>query len=344
VDNLGTFEFLVDAAAAAAAGDEGAFAFIEANPRLQVEHTVTEEVTGVDLVKLQLRLAGGCSLAELGLGGDPPEPRGTAVQARVNPETIAPDGGVRPAGGTLAVFELPSGPGVRVDTAGHVGYRTNPRFDSLLAKVVGHTPAPSFAEALARTARALDEFRIDGVATNLGFLRRLLPRPEVAADRVETAFVTEHAAELVGSDERGSSASTAAFAGAKVDPTDPLAVLVHGKSGVAAPETLALESDGGAEIVAPMPGTIGGIRVREGDPVYAGAQLLVMEAMKMEHVVRARAGGVVRHVLVHVGDAVLEGSPLVLVEESAEELAGTAAPEDIDLDEVRADLADALRR
>src|SRR5262249_53565085 len=163
-------------------------------------------------------------------------------------------------------------------------------------------------------------------------------------NRVDTAFVTEHAAELVGSDERGSNASTAAFAGAKVDPTDPLAVLVHGKSGVAAPETLALESDGGAEIVAPIAGPIVTNDRREGDRVSGGAQLLVMEAMKMEHVVGARAGGVVRHVLVHVGDAVLEGSPLVLVEESAEELAGTAAPEEIDLDEVRADLADALRR
>ena len=97
-DNLGTFEFLLDASAG---GDDAPFVFIEANPRLQVEHTVTEEVTGADLVKLQLRLASGCSLGDLGLDGPPAAPRGYAVQARVNTETIAADGGVRPAGGTL---------------------------------------------------------------------------------------------------------------------------------------------------------------------------------------------------------------------------------------------------
>jgi acetyl/propionyl-CoA carboxylase alpha subunit len=340
-DNLGTFEFLLDATAT---GDDARLVFIEANPRLQVEHTVTEEVTGADLVKLQLRLAAGCSLAELGLDGQPSAPRGFAVQARVNTETIAADGGVRPAGGTLRTFELPSGPGVRVDTAGHVGYRTNPRFDSLLAKVVGHTTASS-AEALARTARALGEFRIEGASTNLGFLRRLLAHPDVVASRVDTGFVAEHAAELAGGDDSSDDGSpSAALAGAKVDSGDPLAVLVHGKSAGTRSGTLAVASDGGAEIIAPMQGTIVSIDVREGDPVYAGAQLLVMEAMKMEHVVRATSGGVVRQILAHVGDAVLEGSPLLLIEESAGDVAGAAAPEEADLDEVRPDLAEAQRR
>src|SRR5262249_6221413 len=321
-------------------------AFIEANPRLQVEHTVTEEVTGVDLVKLQLELAAGCSLAELGVDRpDRSEPRGFAVQVRVNTETIAPDGSVRPAGGTLSAFDLPSGPGVRVDTAGHVGYRTNPRFDSLLAKVVGHGTSGSFAEALARAARALAELRIEGVATNSAFLRRLLARPEVVANRVHTGFVMEHAAELAGLDDgSGGASSSAALAGAKVDPTDPLAVLVHGKSGAVRSATLALAAEGSAEVVAPMQGTIVSIDVREGEVVYAGAQLLVMEAMKMEHVVRASVGGVVRQVLVHVGDAVLEESPLVVIDESTDETAGAAAAEEVDLDEVRGDLAEAMRR
>src|SRR5215472_14072822 len=134
-ENAGTFEFLVDADADASA----AYAFIEANPRLQVEHTVTEEVLGVDLVRTQLELAAGRSLADLGLAqADVPAPRGYAVQVRINTERMDADGTTRPASGTLTAFEMPSGPGVRVDTCAHVGYRTNPNFDSLLAKLVGH--------------------------------------------------------------------------------------------------------------------------------------------------------------------------------------------------------------
>ena len=141
-DSLGTFEFLLDTEAP----DEAAsFAFIEANPRLQVEHTVTEAVTGVDLVVAQLRLARGATLAELGLQLPPPLPRGIAVQARVNLETTAADGDVVPTSGTLTTFEPPAGPGVRVDTFGYGGYRTNPSFDSLLAKVVVHAPDNDFA-------------------------------------------------------------------------------------------------------------------------------------------------------------------------------------------------------
>ena len=132
--SLGTFEFLVDE------GDESNFAFIEANPRLQVEHTVTEEVTGVDLVKAQLRIAGGASLADLGLEQDAiPAARGHAIQCRVNMERMQPDGEVHPSGGMLTSFEPPLGPGVRVDTYGYPGYTTNPNFDSLLAKVITYS-------------------------------------------------------------------------------------------------------------------------------------------------------------------------------------------------------------
>src|SRR5205085_1913693 len=113
-DNIGTFEFLIDAS------DPGAvdprFAFIEANPRLQVEHTVTEEITGIDLVKTQLRLAGGATLAELSLTQEKvAPPRGLAIQTRINMETMTADGTAMPAGGTVTVFEPPSGPGIRVD-------------------------------------------------------------------------------------------------------------------------------------------------------------------------------------------------------------------------------------
>jgi pyruvate carboxylase len=160
----GTFEFLLDVT------DNSTIAFIEANARLQVEHTVTEEVTGIDIVRAQLAIASGATLAKLGLTQDKiPAPRGVAVQARVNMETMAADGGARPAGGTIAAFEPPSGRGIRVDAFGYAGYRTSPRFDSLLGKVIVHAPDGTLAEAMAKAYRALSEFRITGVATNIGF-------------------------------------------------------------------------------------------------------------------------------------------------------------------------------
>src|SRR5262245_22805948 len=126
LDNLATVEFLV----AAAAGENATFAFIEANPRLQVEHTVTEETTGLALVGIQIELASGRTLHELGLDQERvPEPRGAALQVRINMETMTPDGAVRPAAGTLTAFEPPSGPGIRVDTSGYVGGRPSSRFD-----------------------------------------------------------------------------------------------------------------------------------------------------------------------------------------------------------------------
>ena len=122
----GTVEFMVS-------GER--FAFIEANARLQVEHTVTEEITGIDIVRAQLEVAAGRSLDEIGLGqADIPSPRGFAIQARINMETMQRDGNARPGGGTLSLFEVPSGPGLRTDTYGCQGYTTNPAFDSLLGQ------------------------------------------------------------------------------------------------------------------------------------------------------------------------------------------------------------------
>jgi acetyl/propionyl-CoA carboxylase alpha subunit len=340
LDNLCTIEFLV----APGAGLDGwSFAFIEANPRLQVEHTVTEEVTGLDLVRLQIELAAGGSLGEL----EPQPPRGFAVQARVNAETMGPDGQVRPAGGLLATFEPPTGPGVRVDTYGYAGYRTNPRFDSLLAKVVARTATADVADAFARTARALDEFAIEGVATNLPLLRRLLRHPEVHAMRVHTRFVEEHAAELAvpeGAEPR----TSPALAGARVDALDPLAVLAHGKHAAAERRDVGTEvdatRDGMVVVVAPMQGTVIGVDVDEGDVIQAGQPLLLMEAMKMEHVVVAPAAGVIRQLLIAVGDTVYEGAPLAYLEAGHVETGAGGAGEAVDLDEIRPDLAEALQR
>jgi acetyl/propionyl-CoA carboxylase alpha subunit/acetyl-CoA carboxylase carboxyltransferase component len=371
-DNLGTFEFLVDA------GDqkrEAPFAFIEANPRLQVEHTVTEEVTGVDLVKLQLKLAAGYSLAELGLlQDDVPHPRGFAIQLRINLESMGADGVAKPSGGTITAFEMPSGPGLRTDTFGYAGYTTSPRFDSLLAKLIAHSPTNDFADAIAKAYRALCEFRIEGVPTNIGFLQSLLQHPAFAANELYTRFIDDHIAELVAaanSDHRRlffeSASSNGAVrpgpqvgsrqAGARIDTSDPLAVLHHGKGGAgdapaaanapapAAPSAFSLDGpDGTVAITAPMQGTIISIDVREGDAVHRGGQLFVMEAMKMEHVIKAASSGIVRQIAVAAGDAVFEGAPLAFIEESAVQAVAAVAAETVDLDRIRADLAEVRDR
>jgi acetyl/propionyl-CoA carboxylase alpha subunit/acetyl-CoA carboxylase carboxyltransferase component len=364
LDNLATVEFLVGAD-----GDEdAALAFIEANPRLQVEHTVTEEITGLDLVRIQLELASGRTLAALGIDlGQAPEPRGIAMQVRINMETMAPDGTARPAGGTLTAFEPPSGPGIRVDTFGYPGYRTSPRFDSLLAKLVVSARSGELADVAAKAHRALCEFTIAGVPTNAVFLQSLLRHPALRANRVHTGFVDEHVTELLAPDappqplvfERPASARGM---GARVDPDDPLAVLAHGKRAPSADELRAsgvpevpdppgcasameiTAPEGTVPLVAPVPGTVVSVSVRAGDTVRAGDEVLVMEAMKMEHVIQAHTSGTVRAITVARGDTVLDGHALAFIEEMALERVVEDAGEEIDPDIIRPDLAEVAAR
>ncbi|EHP38390.1 pyruvate carboxylase., propionyl-CoA carboxylase [Cupriavidus basilensis OR16] len=182
---IGTFEFLL--------GNDGEFWFMEANPRLQVEHTVTEMVTGVDLVQVQLAIAAGQDLGRLGLA-QAPAPRGIAVQLRINAEHLDAQGQLRPASGRIDAYEPPSGPGVRVDGAGHAGMTVNPRFDSLLAKLIVHEPGGNYARALAQAYRALCEFRIEGIDTNRRLLQDLLLRDDVRRNAVHTQYLDAGAA------------------------------------------------------------------------------------------------------------------------------------------------------
>lgn len=356
-ESLGTFEFLVGTDPR-----DPAVAFLEANARLQVEHTVTEEVTGLDLVRIQLEVASGKMLAELGVAENTvPPPRGHAIQVRVNMETMTREGDARPAGGRLSAFELPSGPGIRVDTFGYGGYATSPRYDALLAKVIVSDPSTDYATAVARTRRALGELRIEGVTTNATFLRALLAHPDVIANRVHTRFVEEHAAELVEAADRlaappfESSDAARALAGARVDSSDPLAVLRHGKGEDARPDTgrtpmptpaapEVVAPDGTCAVFAPLQGTILGLDVAEGEEVCAGQPLLVMEAMKMEHVVAAPVGGVVRRLGVTAGDAVFEGHALLFLEEREVAALPVESGAVLDLDDVRPDLAEVYER
>jgi acetyl/propionyl-CoA carboxylase alpha subunit/acetyl-CoA carboxylase carboxyltransferase component len=346
-ENAGTFEFLVDARA----GER--FAFIEANARLQVEHTVTEEVLGIDLVKAQLRIAAGATLAEIGLQENALlRPRGYAMQLRVNMETMQRDGTTRPTSGTLTAFEPPAGPGVRVDSFGYAGYGTSPAFDSLLAKVIAHSSSDNFTDVVQRAYRALCEFRIEGVATNVGFLQNLLCHPAVESNEVDTTFIERHASELAASDSghprlyaqpAASPAAKTALAGARIDTSDPLAVLHHGKQARRADVTTGARTDG-AVLRAPMQGTIVSVDVRSGDLVRRGRQVIVMESMKMEHVIEAAEGGHVVDIMVAEGDAVLEGAPLLAVRAADVEHDDVEVAQSVDLDHIRRDLAEVKAR
>jgi acetyl/propionyl-CoA carboxylase alpha subunit/acetyl-CoA carboxylase carboxyltransferase component len=346
-ENAGTFEFLVDAR-----GGER-FAFIEANARLQVEHTVTEEVLGIDLVKAQLRIATGATLAEIGLQENALlRPRGYAMQLRVNMETMQRDGSTRPTSGTLSAFEPPAGPGVRIDSFGYAGYRTSPAFDSLLAKVIAHSSSDNFTDVVQRAYRALCEFRIEGVATNVGFLQNLLCHPAVESNEVDTTFIERHASELAAGDSghprlyaqpAASPAEKTALAGARIDTSDPLAVLHHGKQARRSDVTTGSSTDA-AVLRAPMQGTIVSVDVSSGELVRGGRQVIVMESMKMEHVIEASQGGHVIDIMVTEGDAVLEGAPLLAVRAADVEHDDAEVTQSVDLDHVRRDLAEVKAR
>ncbi|TVT53002.1 hypothetical protein FNH05_12325 [Amycolatopsis rhizosphaerae] len=318
-DNLGTFEFLVD-------GEE--FFFIEANPRLQVEHTVTEEVTGIDLVRTQIRVALGATLPELGLTA-PPDPRGTAIQARVNLETLGEDGTFRPGAGRISAFVPPSGPGVRVDTYGYAGYQAGPRYDSLLAKVVCH--AEDFAAATARLDAALGDFLVEGVPTNLDLVQGILRDAAFTGTRWDTGFLERRLPSLL--------AHTRTTPRATAAPPNPVALDTPEVAEV--PEV----PEGAVAVAAPMTGTVVELKAEAGLTVGPGTAVAVIESMKMEHVVGAPAAMTIGQVLVSPGDLVVEGAPLVHGEpaEHPGDEAGEAAVEAVDAD-WSAEVAEIARR
>ena len=178
--NAGTVEFLVD--------QDGNHYFIEVNPRIQVEHTVTEQVTGVDLVQAQIRIAGGATFADLGIEQAGIETRGVAIQCRVTTED--PQLGFQPDSGRIEVFRSGGGMGIRLDGgSGYAGAMVTPDYDSLLVKVTAH--ALSFEQAVQKLQRALAEFRVRGVKTNIPFLQKVLAHPRFACGGTDTAFVDD---------------------------------------------------------------------------------------------------------------------------------------------------------
>tara|TARA_B100001059_G_C17828391_1_gene582961 strand:+ start:156 stop:3545 length:3390 start_codon:yes stop_codon:yes gene_type:complete len=354
--SLGTFEFLVDTRATSPS-----FVFIEANARLQVEHTVTEEVTGIDLVRSQILVAMGSTLKDLALDDDPGEtPRGFAIQARVNLETILKDGTVRPASGLLTAYEAPNGPGVRTDGFGYAGYQTSTAFDSLLAKVIVHSNSTRFEDVSTKTVRALSEFRIEGVETNISFLKNIISHPDFVNGNVHTRWVDEMseqvAAKWQGQDRfispQHASPASDGLVGAQVDKSDPLALFSSDPGSGVAKESLAV-SGGGASVPcpegctavsSPIQGTIVAIDVQPGQDIKSGQPLAVVEAMKMEHVISSKFDGTVRQITMNVGEVVREGYPIIFLEETGTASGESSSEQELDLDYLRPDLQESIAR
>jgi acetyl/propionyl-CoA carboxylase alpha subunit len=293
-EGAGTAEFLLE--------DDGFF-FLELNGRIQVEHPVTELVTGIDLVQAQLEIAAGAilDLAE-------PTPAGHAIEVRLcaeDPRSFLPQGG------HLARFRLPDG--VRVDSGFEEGDDVGLRYDSLLAKLVAH--GPTREEARRRLVAALDEAEVGGVVTNLAFLRWLVRHPVFRAGEATIAFLQEHppvsepAARVAPAPWRGGFRLNLPPP-PRTPPPDAGAHHAHTLHG----------EDGAALVVtAPMPGTVLRVEVAEGAWVGAHQALLVLEAMKMETPVAAPGVALVRRVLVRAGDTVAAGAPLVELSEDGED-------------------------
>lgn len=293
---LATVEFLVDA------DDPTRWWFIEVNPRLQVEHPVTELVTGVDLVLTQLRLASGGTLTDLGLAS-PPRVVGAAVELRVAAERTGSNGEVLPANGVVSALALPAGPGVRVDTHLVEGTRVDGSFDSLVAKIITHSQEGQ-AGALSKARWALDECTVAGLDTNLATLRELLAHADLPTWSVTTTWF----------DSAGLTRS-------------------------AGPSDL---TDG--EILAEMSGTVIAVLVEEGQDVAAGTPLVIIEAMKMEHLVPAPASGEVTAVQASAGASVTAGDLIARLRPSADQSAAGVAEDGPDLDSERPDLTRLLER
>jgi len=357
--SLGTFEFLVDedlvdAQRVEAQSDRAdppelaasPFVFIEANPRLQVEHTVTEEISGVDLVAVQLGLAAGRNLRELGLdAARPPRAHGFAIQFRINAETLDAQGRARPASGRLERFDLPSGPGIRVDTHGRAGYAPSPHYDALLAKLIVSTRLPDFGEVLRRARRALRETRIEGVATNVSLLRALAEHDAFAAQSVHTrsfdallGSLRERAAHF--DDEQ----AVRADASGSREGTKPGGTHGVGDSDSAGDSDSGCVPEGQLAIRAPMAARVAELLAGVGDVVRAGETVAVLEAMKMEHTVEVETGGRILALCAQAGEHVAEGNALLLLEPGEGEAGAADLVDEADPSALRTDLKRVLDR
>ncbi|MEW2394461.1 acetyl/propionyl/methylcrotonyl-CoA carboxylase subunit alpha [Streptomyces sp. NPDC046862] len=318
----GTCEFLV--------GQDGTISFLEVNTRLQVEHPVTEEVTGIDLVREMFRVADGEEL-----GYDDPPLRGHSFEFRINGED--PGRNFLPAPGTVTTFDPPTGPGVRLDAGVESGSVIGPAWDSLLAKLV--ITGATRRQALQRAARALNEFTVEGMATAIPFHRAVVTDPAFAPELtggqdpftvhtrwIETEFVNEiapftasaDAVEAETDDEPGRETIVVEVGGKRLEVSLPSSLgMSLARTGLAAgakPKRRAAKKSGpaasGDTLASPMQGTIVKIAVEEGQEVKEGDLIVVLEAMKMEQPLNAHKAGTIKGLAAEVGASVTSGAAI----------------------------------
>ncbi|MFN2527111.1 MAG: acetyl-CoA carboxylase biotin carboxylase subunit [Candidatus Baltobacteraceae bacterium] len=314
-DSVGTIECLV-------AGDE--FYFLEMNTRIQVEHTVSEMISGLDLIREQIRVAAG---EQLGYEQDDIEFRGCAIEGRVNAED--PGDNFRPAPGTITKYREPSGLGVRIDSAAYEGCTISADYDSMIAKLV--VWAPTRDQARERLRRAIDEYKIEGVPTTLPLLRGLIDLQSVKDGTYGTATLEQFAQTAFASPTNG---ATHELPSVKNEPGEVIRVEVNDKlfrvrildlpagtvsSGArsAAPRRTSTRKSAlatGNDVRSPMHGVVVELNLKEGDAIASGQVVAIIEAMKMMNEVRAHKDGTVAMVHAAPGQTIEAQSPLVTLQ------------------------------
>jgi acetyl-CoA/propionyl-CoA carboxylase biotin carboxyl carrier protein len=302
---------------------DGDYFFMEMNTRIQVEHTVTELVTGIDLVREQVLVAAG---EPLSVRQEDVRIAGHAIECRINAEDVSR--GFLPSPGRITAYYEPGGPGVRVDSGVRAGDEISGLYDPMIAKLIVHGADREHARR--RMLRALEELRIEGVPTLVGFHRALLEHPCFVAGAtchgiVESELLARRAEELSREETAAPAADGAVPSRPRVVPVEldgrrydvrvhlpeaPWAALARARSGRAA----GLGAAGGGAVVSPMQGTVLKVEVADGDAVEPGQVLLVVEAMKMENEIVAHTAGVVRQIAVSPGAPVTSGQLLCIVE------------------------------
>lgn len=315
----GTCEFLV--------GQDGVISFLEVNTRLQVEHTVSEEVTGIDLVREQFRLARGEEL-----GYTDPEIRGHSFEFRINGEDAGR--GFMPAPGTITDMKLPTGPGVRIDSGVEAGETVSGNFDSMIAKLI--VTGATRNQAAQRARRALEEYQIEGMPTVLPFHRAVMAdeafTPESGPFTVHTRWIeTEFANEIpawdpatagTAAEDSERNAITVEVGGKRLEVVLPASLgSISASNGAKSKKKKrtarggAVAGASGAELVSPMQGTIVKVAVADGDTVAEGDLIVVLEAMKMEQPLTAHRAGIVAGLSASTGDTVSAGAVLATIGE-----------------------------
>ena len=306
---------------------DGSYYFMEMNTRIQVEHTITEVVAGVDIVRAQVQIAAG---ERLEFSQDEIQLQGHAIECRINAEDVS--NGFLPSPGTITVYREPSGPGVRVDSGVTAGSEISPLYDPMIAKLI--VRGADREDAIGRMLRALGEFEIGGVKTLIGFHKALLSHPcfragETCDGIVESELLAQRAEELSSEPVRGTApvvgraierATFAQVDGRRVEvkalvPEPAYRELARRRRERAAAGVGGAASD---TVTSPMQGTVLDVKVTAGDSVEAGQVICIVEAMKMENEVAAHRSGTIVDVAVAAGQPVSSGQPICTIEDAVQ--------------------------